>query len=148
MDDRDGLLVRFVYRDTDRTGELGVQVRSGGFAGAAAAWFGDDELLGFSGRLTACPLGDSRPGISGGYTEDGHVAEYVGLTARAVGRRGQVGVLVHLATAIEHPGSSTGEVRVEVMTSYEALGRFAAQLRQLVEGTADEARLDAEEVGR
>jgi hypothetical protein len=59
-------------------------------------------------------------------------------------------VVAHLAVPAEHPtypGSSLSEVRVEVLTSYEALGRFSAELRSLVAGTADTARLDAEVVG-
>ena len=34
-----------------------------------------------------------------------------------------------------------------MLASYEALGRFAAELRRLVAGTADEPRLDAEALG-
>jgi hypothetical protein len=58
--------------------------------------------------------------------------------------------VAHLAAPAEHPsypGSSLSEVCVEVLTSYEALGRFSVELRRLVEGTADEARLDVEVLG-
>ena len=142
-------MLRYEYRDTDRTGELG-EVRFGGFAGASSAWFSDEELLGFADQLTTYPLGDSEFSVSGGYGSDDDFQERVGLIARAVGGRGQVGVVAHLAAPAEHPtypGSSLSEVRVEVLTSYEALGRFSAELRRLVEGTADEARLDVEVLG-
>jgi hypothetical protein len=146
----DGLVLRYAYRDTDGTGELGAEVRFGGFAGASSAWFGDEDLLSFADQLTTYPLGESNFGISGGYGGEDNFEEHVGLTARAVGRRGQVGVVAHLAAPAEHLaylGSSMSEVCVEVLTSYEALGRFSAELRRLVEGTADEARLDAEVLG-
>lgn len=146
----DGLVLRYEYRDDDETGVLGVEVRFAGFAGASSAWFSDEDLLGFADRLLTYPLGDSEFGVSGGYGRDEDFEERVGLTARAVGGRGQVGVVAHLASAAEHPtysGTSLSEVRVEVLTSYEALGRFSAELRRLVEGTADEARLDAEVLG-
>jgi hypothetical protein len=146
----DGLVLRYDYRDTDGTGELGAEVRFGGFAGASSAWFSDEDLLTFADQLTTYPLGDSVFDISGGYGSDEDFEERVGLTARAVGLRGQVGVVAHLAVPAEHPtypGSSLSEVRVEVLTSYEALGRFSAELRSLVAGTADTARLDAEVVG-
>lgn len=143
-------MLRYAYRDTDGTGELSAEVRFGGFAGASSAWFSNEELLGFAGRLTTFPLGDSEFGVAGGYGSDEDFEERVGLTARAVGGRGQVGLVAHLASEAEHPtysGTSLSEVRVEVLTSYEALRRFSVELRRLVEGTADEARLDAEVLG-
>jgi hypothetical protein len=39
------------------------------------------------------------------------------------------------------------EVRVEVLTSYQALARFADELDHLVRGALDQASLDAEIVG-
>ena len=59
-------------------------------------------------------------------------------------------MVAHLATRTDgqpYPGSSANEVRVEVLTSYEALGRFSSEFRLLAAGTADEARLDAEVLG-
>jgi len=83
--------------------------------------------------------------LSTGY--DSPAEEHVGLAVRAVGSRGQVGVLTHLATpstATSEDSSSVNDVRVEVLTSYEALKRFASDLEHLVGGHVDEARLDAE----
>jgi hypothetical protein len=145
-----GLVLRYDYRDTDGTGALGAEVRFGGFAGASSAWFSDEGLLTFASQLTTYPLSDSEFAISGGYGSDEDFEEHVGLTARAVGLHGQVGVVVHLAIPADrrtHPESASSEVRVEVLTTYGALGRFSAELRRLVEGTADEARLYAEALG-
>jgi hypothetical protein len=146
----DGLVLRYEYRDTDGTGVLGAEARFAGFAGASSAWFSDEDLLGFADQLTTYPLGDSEFSLSGGYGLDEDYEERVGLTVRAVGLRGQVGVMAHLATPAEHPtypGSSMSEVRIEVLTSYEALGQFSAELKRLVAGTADEAQLDAQVLG-
>jgi hypothetical protein len=149
--ERDGLLLRYEYRDTDGTGKLAAEVRFAGFAGASEAWFSDEDLTSFADQLSTYPLGDSQLRIAGGYgADDDGFEEHVGLTVRALGRRGQIGVIAHLATPTDdqpHPGASPSEVSVAVLTSYEALARFSVELRLLVAGTADEARLDAEVLG-
>ena len=140
-----GLVLGYEYRDTDGTGELWARARYGAFAGASSAWFSDDELLRFAEQLLTHPLGDARFQIAGGTGAEDSFEEHVGLRV-ALGLRGQVGVVVHLATPTDrhsNPGSSRSEARVEVLTSYGSLQRFSAELRNLVAGTADEARLDA-----
>jgi hypothetical protein len=146
----DGLVIRYDYRDDDGTGIVAAEAAFSGFGGASEAWFSDADLLEFANQLRTFPLGSQRFRISGGYgREDGGVDEHVGLTVRAIGLRGLVGVLAHLATPPDHTayGASPSDVRVEVLTSYEGLGRFASDLAQLVKGDLDEARLDAEVVG-
>ena len=125
--------------DGSCTGELTVEVAFRGFAGTSSACFDQGDLLAFAERLLTYPLGDEPLRIWGGFAEPDVV--HVGLTVRAIGRRGQLGVLARLAAAYE-----TREVTVEVPTSYEALRRFAEDLARLVRGAADEARLDAEEL--
>ena len=147
MLDDDGLLARWEYRDTDGTGQLGVLARYEGFAGVSVAWFSDADLLAFAHRLGATyPLGEQQLSVSGGYGSPDE-EEHVALTVRARGRRGQLGVSVHLAVPSDSRSDvewSSSDVRLEVLTTYEALGRFASELRHLVSGTVDEARLDAE----
>jgi len=141
----DGLWLRYEYRDTDGTGQLSAEARYGGFAGVSWAWFSDDALLSFAERLLTRPLGDAPIHISGGTGGDDRFEEHVGLTV-AMGMRGQVALVAHLATSTnpeENPGSSRSEARVEVLTSYGALQRFSTGLRQLVSGASDVARLDA-----
>src|SRR4051795_10549087 len=144
-EESDGLVVRYEYRDTDGTGELWARARYGAFAGASSAWFSDDVLLRFAEQLLTHPLGDAQFHIAGGTGTDDSFEEHVVLTV-ALGLRGQVGVVAHLATPTDresNPGSSRSEARVEVLTSYGSLQRFSAELMSLVAGTADEARLDA-----
>lgn len=146
---QDGLRVRFEYRDDDGTGIVGVEVRSSGFAGESGAWFTDNDLLGFAEQLHVYPLADQQVRLSSGYETDDGIDEHVGLTVRAAGRRGAIAVTAHLATPADQVDHDypAGSVRVEVLTSYEALGRFAAEIRNLVAGTLKEARLDADVVG-
>jgi hypothetical protein len=149
---RDGLVVRWLDRDADQTGDLEVEARFDGFAGVSAASFWDEHLLRFADDLGTYPLGDQRFQLSGGYSNGpgGSRVEHVGLTVHPIGVRGQVGVIVHLAVRdnhVRHEQVTPSEVRVEVLTSYEALGRFASELRHLVAGEVDEASLDAEIAG-
>jgi hypothetical protein len=144
------MVVRYDYRDDDGTGIVAVEARFRSFAGASAAWFTDDDMLQFADQLLTYPLGNRRIQVSGGYgSEDGGIDEHVGLTVRAIGHRGLVGVQAHVATPDDHVhhGASVSEVRVEVLTSYEALGRFSRELARLIKGEQNEAELDAEVVG-
>ena len=148
----DGLVVRWTYRDTDQTGVLAVEARFGDFAGASHAWFSDDDLQLFADKVRTYPLGDQRFQVSGGYFAgpDTSLIEHVGLTVRAIGLRGQVGVIAHLAVPddqVRYNGATASEVRIEVLTSYEGLGRFASELSDLIEGNLEEASLDAEIAG-
>lgn len=147
--EKDGLRVRYEYRDDDETGVLTVEVRFGGFAGESRAWFSDGDLLEFADQLRTYPLGEQQFHVSGGYRTDDGVDEHVGMTVRAIGFRGLTGVSAHLATPPDRVayGASVSEVRVEVLTSYEALGRFASELTDLVAGKLGEAWLDADLVG-
>lgn len=145
-EDLDGLLLRYVDRDSDGTGELWAQARFGNFAGASSAWFSDDELLRFAEQLLNDPHGESACHIAGGGSAaDESFEEQVGLTV-GLGIRGQVGLMAHLAlpgSPLGNAGSARSEARVEVLTTYGALQRFSSELRQMVAGTADEAWLEA-----
>jgi hypothetical protein len=147
--EKEGLRVRYEYRDDDGTGVLTVEVWFGGFAGESRAWFSDGDLLEFADQLRTYPLGEEQFHVSGGYRTDAGVDEHVGMTVRAIGFRGLTGVVAHLATPPDRVnyGASISEVRVEVLTSYEALGRFASELTDLVAGRLEEAWLDADLVG-
>lgn len=145
-EDLDGLLLRYVDRDSDGTGELWAQARFGDFAGASSAWFSDEEVLRFAEQLATDPLGEPRCHIrGGGGAADESFEEHVGLTV-GVGMRGQVGVMAHLAlpsSRLSNAGSTRSEARVEVVTTYGALQRFSSELRQLIAGTSDNAWLEA-----
>jgi hypothetical protein len=141
----DGLVLRYEYRDTDGTGELRAEARYGEFAGASSAWFSDDALLHFADQLLERPIGDAHFHISGGIGTDDTFEEHVGLTF-ALGTRGEAVVVAHLSTPTSpesNARSSRSEARIEILTWMGALHRFSSELKDLVAGTAEKARLEA-----
>ena len=139
-------------RDDDGTGELSATAAANGFAGVGAAWFNVDELQNFASRLSDYPLSDPGPTIAGGFYRDGArpalSQELIGISAYAVGRTGQVGVQVRLATGVWEATrpESRHSVQLELLTTYEHLGRFARQLAAVVVGEAPEAVLEGEKL--
>lgn len=147
MADAEGLSLTFCD-DGDGTGELAVRMSFDGWSGTSSASFAKEELLRFAQEILAYPVPAHRSiEIAGGYWQqeanvDVLEEELVSLRVRPVGPRGQVGVTTHLATPSDDPQAR--EVRVEVLTTYEALRRFSTHLTALVAGELTEARLDAE----
>lgn len=73
--------------------------------------------------------------------------EHVGLTVQARGRRGQLGVTVRVSTPSDDRSDSSWSSRtvvVEVLTTYEAVSRFASEVEHLQDGPGSEAWLVAE----
>jgi hypothetical protein len=132
-------------------GHLKVAAQANGFGGVSEVWSGEDQLLALASRLEAYPLpADDPPSISMCYRRPDRVdEEYLGLTFRPVGPRGQVGVEVHLAESPETRGRPgfVCDVRLELLTTYERLGRFTADLTRVVRAELDEARLEGERLG-
>lgn len=146
-DGRDGLRLTYLWHDeVEPFGELAAAVRFEGFAGSSSGYFHSAELLGFASELRRYPFGDAVARLAGGYPSPGE-EHLVSVTARARGRRGQLGVRVHLVTADPAPSDAQWcrkEATVEVLTTYESLRRFASELEHLARGSADEAWLAAE----
>lgn len=143
--DRDGLVVRYAD-EGDGTGRLQVEVCFAGFAGVSEGWSSDLAIRDFARRLLTYPHSPSATvTLTTGY--DDPPEEHVGLAVRTVGGRGQVGVQTHLATPSTESSDhhwSVSEVRVEVLTTYEALKRFSSDLEHLLRGHVAEARLDSD----
>lgn len=121
--------------DSDGTIELVVEVAAGGFAGSSSAWFSVDDVRKFAQAIMAYPLDVSdQPLLVGGHwdkNERGILADpHVSIRAYPVGARGQVGLRIRLAT----PGWDDARpdelslVETEILTTYQSLGEFAAQL--------------------
>lgn len=142
----DGLHLVYAWRDdVEALGKVAASVCFDGFSGTASAFFEDDALLLFASQLRSYPFGDAVVRVAGGYQEP--VEEHVILTVQARGRRGQLGVLVQLATPSDDLSDgewSRRQLSVEVLTTYEALGRFATEVEHLVRATATDAHLAAE----
>jgi hypothetical protein len=149
-DPRELLTVKY-QADVDGTGKLYVRAASKGFAGCSTAWFNTAELVEFASFLSAYPLPeDGNLTISSGFGANertGEAArEHVSLTVGLVGRKGQVGVRVHLATPVwpdMRPGQAF-DVHLELLTTYERLRKFSGHMLGVLRGDYEEATLGAE----
>lgn len=136
--------------DADGTGKLLVRAAFNGFSGEASAWFNTNSLIEFATALQAYPLPrDSPVTISGGFgslDQPGVTQEQIGLDVRPEGIKGQVVVLVHLAThdwTKTHP-ESINDVHLELPTTYERLRRFSDHMTRVLRGGMEEAELGGE----
>jgi hypothetical protein len=138
--------------DSDGTGKLMARVRFRGFAGEGGAYFDVDELKRFAASIEAFPLPvNPRPTVAGGVWKKDATGELeqelFALAVYPIGLRGQIGVQVRLATELwdgDRNESQSAAVRLELLTTYEALRRFSRELRSLVQGRGEEATLDVE----
>ena len=138
--------------DSDGTAMLSAQVASTGFAGRGEAWFGLEELAVFSCQLKAFPLSQSDPPrISGGFWSKekfGALEQvHLSITAYQIGSLGQVGIRVEVANPPLFPNDrleSQNIAKIELMTSYAALERFANDLEKLLESDLEEAVLSGD----
>ena len=137
--------------DADGTGKLLARVHVRGFAGTGGAYFSVQQIDKFSESLSTFPLPPiEHPTLAGGYwsrdIKTRLEQEHLAITAYPVGSRGQVGVQVRIATELERGvrPNSQAVAKLELLTTYERLARFAKQLRSLAHGEASEAVLEAE----
>ena len=141
----DGLRLRIWLDSSDGTCELQATTRSQGFSGTGAAWFDVLTLLAFADSLAQFPIGDAaQRGISGGYSGNAGLEEiHLALSAKQIDSAGHVAVQVRVATARERTARPESQhlAQLELMTTYESLRRFAAQLRSLAGGQIHEAIL-------
>jgi hypothetical protein len=150
-DDTSELLVARWAPDADGTGELHVRVASGGFAGAAKAWFDAEELKRFAVELSAYPLPEKPLTIWGGFGANARTGdpaqEHVKFTVEPIGGNGQVRVHMRLASQRwpnDGPTVAHHEAEIDLLTTYERLRRFSGHLRMVVEGRLGEAILGTE----
>lgn len=141
----DGVTLRWDGDDGDGIGRLTVSASANGFAGRSSAWFDREAVVAFGQALGAYPLPDEVIMISGGFgaKNDNPPQEHVGIGVSPVGALGQVGVRVHLATAVWEPSDneSRHDVSLRLLTTYEHLRRFSEQLVRLVAGDLEEAEI-------
>ena len=146
----DSLHLRF-DPDTDGTGKLLARVSVRGFTGTGGAYFSVQQIDTFSESLSTFPLPPiEHPTLTGGYwsrdIETRLEQEHLAITAYPVGSRGQVGVQVRIATELERGERPNSQqvAKLELLTTYERLARFAKELRSLAHGEANEVILKAE----
>jgi hypothetical protein len=144
---KEGLTVAYYPEGLEGLGELHVSARAGSFSGASVGYLNDTELLNWTRSLLTYPwLEGAKPSIWSALGEQ----ETLNLTAFTVTGRGQLGMLVHLATIDrDHYSPTVGtvsETRLLVLSTYEAVHRFANELAAAVASAGGRAHLDLEEL--
>ena len=139
--------------DGDGTGELFVRAEAEGFSGEGAACFDIGELEEFAKALRVFPLPpeDKRRSIAGGFgsrERQGELdREHLGISVYPVdAHRGHIGIQVRMATRA-WPGTrpeSQKRAVVEIITTYQPLSRFSADLLAVLNGSIKEALLEGE----
>jgi hypothetical protein len=139
--------------DGDGTGKLLVQAEAGGYAGKSGAHFNSDELRRFAATVGEFPLpGGSKLSISGGFFGETGAKleeEHVGIDFYPIDKRGHIGAQVRMATELWNKARCESQkvVKLEILTSYEPLAKFSKQLLAVINGSAQEAKLDGDYFG-
>jgi hypothetical protein len=99
--------------------------------------------------LSQYPLPKDQPcSLTGGFAESrGQPSqEHVGIDAYPVNRRGYIGMQVRMATPDwgETRPESQRIAQLEIVTTYEPLGRFSRDILAMLSGTLDAATLEGE----
>ncbi|MGA6980630.1 MAG: hypothetical protein WBZ11_03660 [Candidatus Sulfotelmatobacter sp.] len=144
--------LKLTFRDdSDGTGKLLVEAEGGGFAGRGGAYFDKLRLESFAGALGEFPLPDSQACcLSSGFSSkqmSGELEqEHVGIDLYPIDNRGHIGVQVRLSTEVwpDTRPKSHKVVKLEVITTYQALADFSRDLVAAVRGTATDAVLRGE----
>lgn len=136
--------------DTDGTGELIAEFCSNDYSGKGSAWFDVLELVKFSEKLQAYPiLKESPVEIAGGYWNNekkGSLKEiHFSFKAYPIGAKGNIGIRIRVSTPIPENGRPESQhvAEAEIQTSYNELGSFANQLKELIEGKIKQAVLES-----
>jgi len=138
--------------DGDGTGELFAEAATQRYSGAASAYFNMDDIEEFAKSISQYPLPQrSRCTLVSGFGSLSPGAlhqEHLGIEVYPVDSRGHIGVQVRMATPVwtEQRSDSQRTARLELLTTYEPLRRFASDLLAVVKGTAEEAVLEEEVV--
>ena len=144
-----GFLRLIFIDDSDGTGKLCAEAVAEGFSGRRRAYFDLEVLKRFAGVISEYPLPDRRRcQINSGFLSKGEQGklqqEHLGIDVYPIDGRGHIGVQIRLATQLWQ-GSRTDSqktAKLEVITTYEPLRKFSADLLALLNGNIDEVRLD------
>jgi hypothetical protein len=141
-----GLTVTYRPEGSAGIGEVAVSASVPPFAGAALGYVNDGDLRTFAEAISAYPLPDgAHPALTTGLGDQ----ETVGLTVSQITSRGQLAVAVHLAMIDLDRNSPTSgivsDAHMLLLTSYQALHDFAAELVSAMEAHGGTARLPIDE---
>jgi hypothetical protein len=141
------MAVRFEPEAGTAGGRLMVEAAANSYSGRAYAWIDVAPVKRFADELGTYPLPAATPAsLTLGFADPKE--QHVGLRVSQINPRGQISVAVRLATASANwpptRPESMHEVRLELLTTYERIGRFGRDLIAVLCGDLAEARLDAE----
>jgi len=142
-----GLILSYLPEGSADIGEVNVSASIPPFAGAARGYFNDGDLRAFAEAIDVYPLPPgARPELRTGLGEQ----ETIGLAVSQVTSRGQLAVAIHLAVVdLDRYSPTSGTVfdaRMLLLTSYQAVRDFAADLRSAVQAQGGTAFLRIEEL--
>ena len=132
--------------DGDGIGRMTVHAAANAFAGLSSAWFNRTSVEAFGRALRGFSLEPSPElelqGGLGGSEQGIHVA----LRAYPVGPLGQVAIHVLLATPVWQGDrlDAQHQVTLELLTTYERLGRFGNELERVTEQNDERAIIEGE----
>lgn len=150
--DRRGFLKLGFADDGYGTGELYAEAETRGFSGRSAAYFDIEEIKEFAKSISEYPLPERRRcSLASGFgsKSPGELnQEHLSIEVYPIDSRGHIGVQVRMATPIwpEERLDSQRVAKLELLTTYEPIGRFGRDLLALMEGKADQAVLEEEAV--
>jgi hypothetical protein len=133
--------------DDDGTGELQARAQASSFGGEGAAYFNVDEIETFAKSLAEYPLTakcEIRSGFGRSYGQLDQ--EHLGISIYPIDGRGHIGVQIRMQTKAwpDTRLQSQMAVKLEIVTTYEPLRRFSADLISLVRGAMREATIEGE----
>ena len=142
-----------VNADDDGTAELFAQFEANGFAGNGSAWFDLLDLQTKADDFGKYPLQAAEmPCIEGGYwKKDGSKEieqEHLHISAYPINLRGGLGVRIRASTPFQHDDELRAQhsASVELKVTYEQLGRFSSELKELARGNLKEVLLEEEPI--
>lgn len=147
IDDRGSIRLELDIDPTDGTAELFVAAGRVGFAGRASAWVSADHVAAFGAALAVFPLpAIGTPPLAVGYYGGNPTAledEHVYVRAHPVDRRGTVAIEVRLAESPRdvRPPAGAQRAALDILTEYEPLRHFAADVTRLARGEIVRAQL-------
>ncbi len=141
------LSLRFA-NDGDGTGQLSARAEASGFGGQSAAYFNIEDLEKFARSIATYPP-EGTFEVSSGFGKTGSNEldqEHLAIRVYPLDGRGHIGVQVRMATPIwpDIRPQSQMTAKLEILTSYEPLRKFSADLMSLLHGVTTEALLEGD----
>lgn len=144
-----GWLRLTIDADDDGTAELFARFEANGFSGKGSAWFDLIDLQAKADDFGKYPLQVTEtPFIQGGYWKKDASKEieqeHLHISAYPINLRGGIGMRIRAATPFQQEDASSAvhSASIELKVTYEQLGRFSSELKELARGNLKEVILE------